>query len=355
MYSEVLDALKIQREIKLAQKQKYFVTRYSQVFSEMTANRLRYELISLIPQRVIEVVAFGSILTIAIYFSIYQRENISAITMIGMYAFATYRLMPAIADIFDGFEQIQFSSAILERLANEFKSQSYQSQGDEQIGKIKDSLSLESIGFDFGDSRAFRLENLTLTFKANQLYCVYGKTGCGKTTLMNILAGFYRPHAGRVLIDDHAVELYHNPSWQTQIGMVPAKVELIEASIAENIALGVGREKIDTDRLAELVKIVELDNLIERLPEGFDTIYGDEGLAFSSGQVQKVGIARALYHRPAVLLLDEATDAFDLETEKRVMDNIRGAYQSTIIFISHRLSIREYADHVIDLEAELRS
>jgi len=353
IYSQVLDALKIQREIKLAQKQDHFLGRYTRIFNRMINNRLRYELISLIPQRVIEVVAFGSILLIAVYFSVYETQNLSAITVIGMYAFATYRLMPAISDIFDSFEQIQFSSAILKRLANEFKSPTV-SENRSPVATIQSSIQLRDLSFNFGVDSPFRLERLSLQFYANQFNCILGKTGCGKTTLLNILAGLYKPGGGQILIDQQPCELYHNKSWQSRLGLVPAQVELVAATIAENIALGTAKKQIDWQRLEQVTKIVALNEHISQLPQQFNTVYGEHGMTFSSGQIQKLGIARALYHQPSLLLLDEATDALDIASEAQLITQLKSLDELTIIFVSHRPSIQQLADHTFDLEALLQ-
>ena len=350
IYSEVLEALKLQREIKLAQLSHYFVKRYSNSFASMIKNRLKYELISLIPQRVIEVIAYGSILLIAIFFSLSDQTNLSAITVIGMYAFAAYRLLPAVSDIFDSYEQIQFGSAILKKLVSEFSNEAVPNEDNIDSFKLEDKLCLKKIDFYFDEKSSFCFKNFSLNFHANQFHCVTGKTGCGKSTLINIIAGLYQPNSGEVFVDEKPVNLYNNPQWQTQLGYVPPRVNLIEASVIENIALGEPHEKIDHEKIEKIAKMVDLHEHLQSLPEGYQSVFGDEGLTFSTGQIQKVGIARALYRNPRILLLDESTDALDLASEKLVIENIKQNLKLTIIFVSHRPSIQQFADHIYDLE-----
>jgi ABC-type bacteriocin/lantibiotic exporter with double-glycine peptidase domain len=350
IYEEVLQALKLQREIKLAQKQSFFIGHYSQAFAKMVKNRLRFELISLVPQGVIEVVAYGSILMLAIYFSLAQQSNYSAITLIGMYAFATYRMMPAISDIFDSFEKIQFGSAILQRLVSEFDPEPA-APNDTLVSRWK-TLTLENIGFTYHGQTQPVLNNINMNFIAGQFYCIAGQTGCGKSTLLNIIAGLYQTNSGNMKIDQKVTTLYHNIAWQTALGYVPTDVQLINGSLLENIMLCEEDEAVDLQRVEEIAQTVALDETLAELSKGYHTRLGDGNQNLSSGQMQKVGLARALYRKPRLLLLDESTDAFDLASEKRILDNLRQSFKTmTIIFVSHRPSVMSQADQVIDLQA----
>jgi ABC-type bacteriocin/lantibiotic exporter with double-glycine peptidase domain len=213
------------------------------------------------------------------------------------------------------------------------------------------SLVLSDIGFRFDTGKSqFRLANLTVRFSAAQFYCITGKTGCGKSTLLKLIAGLYKPNSGEIILDDKTVTLYENASWFSQIALVPANVKLTELSIYQNIAFGQSDEDIDHEWIHQISQWLELDSLANSLPEGFDSYYGDKGIRFSSGQIQKIGLARALYQKPNLLLLDEATDALDLASEKRIIDNILKNFAITIIFVSHRPSIQDCAQKVVNFE-----
>ena len=350
LYSDVLEALKLHREIKLARIQAYFVERYSETFRDMISNRLKYELISLVPQRVIETIGYASILIIAIYFALQESMGASSLTLIGVYAFAMYRLMPAVEEIFDSFEQIQFGSAILRKLIKQFSSVARPDSEDLIELKSDSVLQLANIDFSYQAGQPLLLNQLSLNFRLEQFHCIMGKTGCGKSTLLNIIAGFYQPGNGLIKLDAQQLSLYENSAWQKQIGYVPSKVNLMEASLAENIALGLDEEEIDQNKLISLIELVELEQLVGSLKEGTSSVYGEQGLRFSSGQMQKIGLARALYRQPKILILDESTDALDLESEKRILSRIKAEFNLTIIFVSHRPSVAEFADQVIDLE-----
>ena len=214
-------------------------------------------------------------------------------------------------------------------------------------------IAMRDIYFDFGEASPFHMAALNLEFPINGFTCIKGRTGCGKSTVLNLLSGLYRPVSGQILADGEPVDAYRSRWWQSRIGLVPPVVNIINVSIYENIALGVESADIDRERVHNVCRLVELDELITSLPGGYESIYGEDGLCFSSGQVQKVGIARALYRDPAILLLDESTDAFDLQTETMVLDRLKAIDGMTIIFVSHRPSVMEHADKLIDLEEML--
>ncbi|MCW9017412.1 MAG: ABC transporter ATP-binding protein/permease, partial [Kangiellaceae bacterium] len=352
LYSEVLQSLKLRKEIKLDNLQSSFLASFGQSFNRVMNNRLSYEFISLVPQRIIEVVAYGSILVIATVFTINYGENASAITLIGVYAFAAYRLMPAVSDIFDSFEQIQFGSAILKRLIAELRQEPEDEGSCDEI-KLESELKLDSIDFAFATRKEKIFDRLSIHFKLNQFNCILGKTGCGKSTLLNILAGIYQPQGGKILVGDTNVSLYHNANWYQQIAYIPTQINLIDATIAENIALGIKADQIDQGKLKSVIKQSTLDIDLTALEAGANTRIGAEGISLSNGQTQKLGIARALYSSPQLLLVDEGSDALDLASEEKLLVNLKSDSQLTVIFVSHRPSVWQFADHLLDLEKYL--
>jgi ABC-type bacteriocin/lantibiotic exporter with double-glycine peptidase domain len=353
LYSDVLEALKLQKEIKLNGLSNYFVKRYSKSCGRMVRNRLKHSIISLMPQYAIEVAAYGVILLIAIYFALYSGPDTEPITLIGMYAFAAYRLMPSIADIFDSVENILFGSAILEDFVGSFEAMEQAGDSSDAERGASESIALSNISFRYSPDSAFHLESLHLDFPVNVMTCIKGRTGCGKSTILHLVAGLYRPAAGAIHIDGEAIDVYGSRHWKSRIGFVPAAVNVMQASLYENIALGTPVADIDRQKVKAVSELVDLDAHIMGLRHGYESIYGADGLSFSSGQIQKIGLARALYRNPAVLLLDESTDALDLKTETLVLSRLNQIEGMTIIFVSHRPSVQEHAAKTIDLEEVL--
>ena len=291
---------------------------------------------------------------LALYFAVFAGKNGQPITIIGMYAVAAYRLIPSVANIFSTIKDIWYDTAILEGVAQSLTTYAASEEDSFTMPWPTQTISLREISFAYSESGPFHMEGLNLDFPAGRFTCIKGRTGCGKSTVMNLVAGLYHPSKGTLECDGYPVDAYGSHRWKQQIGLVPAMVNIIEASLYENIALGAEEEDIDSEKVHAVCRLVDLDGLIQGLPDGYGSVYGGDGLCFSSGQILKVGIARALYRDPRILLLDESTDAFDLETERLVLDRLKVLDGLTIIFISHRPSVMEHADLVIDLEEILQ-
>ncbi|MDF7798504.1 ABC transporter ATP-binding protein [Pontiellaceae bacterium B1224] len=353
LYSHVLEALKLNKEIKLNSIAPYFVARFTFSAKQMVRTSIKSSLIREIPQRVLEVMAFTVILSVALYFAIFAGDKGQPVTIIGMYAVASYRLIPSVASIFNRIKSIWYDTAILEDVAKSLVVPEETEEGSAGDNWPPPMISLRNISFAYSESSPFHLDGLNLDFPVGQFTCIKGKTGCGKSTVMYLVAGLYRPAKGAIESCGQTVDAYGSKQWKGRVGLVPAAVNIIQASLYENIALGLEHEEIDRERVHEVCRMVDLDELLQGLPNGYHSVYGENGLNFSSGQVLKVGIARALYRDPKILLLDESTDAFDLKTESMVLNRLKAIDSLTVIFISHRPSVMEHADLVIDLEAKL--
>jgi ABC-type multidrug transport system fused ATPase/permease subunit len=353
LYSHVLEALKLNKEIKLNSIASYFVARFTFTARQMVRTSVKSSLIREIPQRVLEIMAFSVILSVALYFAIFAGENGQPVTIIGMYAVASYRLIPSVASIFNRIKSIWYDTAILEDVAKSLAIPDEPGEEPNADNWPPETISLRNISFAYSESSPFHLEGLNLDFPVGKFTCIKGKTGCGKSTVMYLVAGLYRPAIGGIECNGRPVNAYGSKKWRGRVGLVPAAVNIIQASLYENIALGLELDEIDRERVHEVCRLVDLDELLQGLSNGYQSVYGEEGLNFSSGQVLKVGLARALYRDPKILLMDESTDAFDLTTESMVLERLKAIDGLTIIFISHRPSVMAHADFVIDLEAIL--
>ncbi|HEY5259889.1 MAG TPA: ATP-binding cassette domain-containing protein, partial [Rhabdochlamydiaceae bacterium] len=189
-----------------------------------------------------------------------------------------------------------------------------------------------------------------LTIPKNHSVGITGPSGSGKSTLVDLLLGLHRPDAGRVLIDNTPLTSENVASWRSMIGYVPQDIYLLDETIEANIAFGIEEESIDQEALREAAKAAQILEFVEELPEGFQTTVGERGVRLSGGQRQRIGLARALYHRPQILILDEATSALDNKTEEEVMKTIHQLQGSlTIITIAHRLSTIQKCDKIIEM------
>ncbi len=216
---------------------------------------------------------------------------------------------------------------------------------------LKNRLVLKDINFSYDNSTKLALDNININIKVNTTVGIIGTTGAGKSTLVDIILGLLQPDSGEIMVDDKLLEINNTRQWQNSIGYVPQSIFLIDDSIASNIAFGVPKEEIDMKQVEKVAKMAKVYDFVATLEKSFETIIGERGVRLSGGQRQRLGIARALYHNPELLVLDEATSALDNETEAEVMKAIDGMTGSkTIIMIAHRLSTVERCDMLIKIQ-----
>jgi ABC-type multidrug transport system fused ATPase/permease subunit len=218
--------------------------------------------------------------------------------------------------------------------------------------EVKQSIALQHLSYTYPNAEKPALTDLNLEIPVGSTLGLVGSTGAGKTTLVDVILGLLPPTKGKIMIDGVPVLNEQLPAWQQSLGYVPQEIFLTDTTIAENIALGIPKEKIDQAQVERCARMAQVhDFIVNDLSAQYQTLVGERGLRLSGGQRQRIGIARALYHNPKVLVFDEATSALDTLTEKSVMDAIVAlANQKTIILIAHRLSTVKNCDQIVLLE-----
>jgi ABC-type multidrug transport system fused ATPase/permease subunit len=195
------------------------------------------------------------------------------------------------------------------------------------------------------------LSDINLKINSGEAVGFVGQSGSGKSTLIDIMLGLLTPLSGSVLVNGQEVSGIKSV-WQKTIGYIPQTIFLMDDSLRRNIAIGIAGSEIDEVAIHDALKSAQLEDFVASLPEGLDTVVGERGVRLSGGQRQRIGIARALYHRPSVLVLDEATSSLDTETEKGVMQAVQALQgDKTVIIVAHRLSTVEYCDRLYRLDA----
>ncbi|HEY9302545.1 MAG TPA: ATP-binding cassette domain-containing protein, partial [Phormidium sp.] len=217
------------------------------------------------------------------------------------------------------------------------------------LSSIK-QIKLDNVLYRYSEKIDPAINNISLEINQGESIAFIGKSGAGKTTLVDIILGVLTPQSGDITVN--GVSIYNSlRTWQDVVGYIPQSIFLLDETIEQNIAFGVPKSQIDHERLQQSIAAAQLEEVISQLPQGIHTRVGEHGVMLSGGQRQRIGIARALYHEREVLVLDEATSALDNETEQKVSEAIRAlSGKKTVIIIAHRLSTVEHCDRVYLLE-----
>jgi ABC-type bacteriocin/lantibiotic exporter with double-glycine peptidase domain len=307
-----------------------------------------------VPYYLIEAIAFGGIIFISTFMLINGENLGKALPILGLYAFSAYRIKPTIQNIFHGFAGLRFGQSIIDNLYTDI----YLNKTTDEISllklnalKVRKRIDIERISYTYPNSAKAALQNLNISIPIGKIIGIVGSSGSGKTTLVDLILGLLTPSEGKIFVDGQPINTENLRAWQQNIGYVPQNIFLADTSIAENIAFGITKDKINFDQLLHCAKLSEISELISELPNGFETVIGEGGIRLSGGQRQRIGIARALYHNPEILIFDEATNALDRLTEKTVMNSIEAlANQKTIILIAHRLSLLRNCNQIFFLK-----
>lgn len=343
------------KEVKASGREKYYLEKYSQASTLLADLQSWSSLIGNIPKYVLESVAFGSVIALILVLLVFRGEAQSIIPLVSFFAFAGYRLMPAIQDVFQTSTQIKFNQATLDHIYQEMINVKDQFLSEKELNspplEFKEEIKLENITFSYSSSQEMVLDDVNITIKKNQKVGIVGATGAGKTTLVDILLGLFIPEKGSMIVDGTRIDHSKVRSWQSILGYVPQQIYLSDDTITGNIAFGIPNSQIDFDRVKKAASIARLEDFINRLPAGYDTIVGERGVRLSGGQMQRIGIARAVYHDPQVLILDEATSALDNITEKEFLEALEAlAEVKTLIIIAHRFNTVKNCDTIIMLD-----
>ena len=341
--------------IKLYKLENYFSDEFKKNSELFSKTNILSEIYTVSPRYLIEVIIFSGII-LMILFSFFQGDNfINSIPYLGLYALAAYKAIPSIQQIFFSISRLKFSEKAVDSLLKELNLFSFIktnniSQNLENLDFNK-NIKLENIHFTY-QKGGKTLKNINMIIPRYSKIGIAGKTGSGKSTLIDIIIGLLNPSSGRILIDDKILSINNIISWKKKIGYVPQQIYLSDNSLKQNIAFGLNEEDIDYKKVKHAAKLSCIDQFIETLPQKYDTIVGERGVRLSGGEIQRIGIARALYREPKILIFDEATSALDNLTESSVMDAVENkiAKKITLIHISHRLQSLKNCEKIYILD-----
>lgn len=350
-YRSVSEAFSVIKELKLLGCEEYFLSRfkkYSKIYAESETNS---QILPQISRYFIEIIAFGGILLIVLYLLYTQKDLNQALPLLGLYALAGYRLMPALQQIFAGFSTIRYHSHALDVIAKEFSRPTPYVHNTIDPLVFKERIQFKDVSFCYEGADANSIQGLNLEIRKNSSIGIVGSSGAGKTTLVDLLLGLFLGTEGGLYIDGQKLTIDNLQAWRCNVGYVPQMIRLIDDSIKNNIALGVSDENLDMNKIRKAAEMAGIAEFIETLPEGYETRVGEEGSRLSGGQKQRIGIARALYHDPQVLVLDEATSALDNFSEQVIVEAMKAlSDHKTIVIIAHRLTTVKHCQEIVFME-----
>ena len=354
-YMVAQEALVGIKEIQVRNATNLYLQNFNKATNLFHRLKIQTSLVKLIPQLFIQISAIGGILIVILISLTKAQENYSeVIPLVALYAFAGMRILPVIQGLFQNLTSLRFGQPALKNLHKELTRTKSNSNNviQQNIPKFESDIKIENISFSYPDSKLPTIENLSLNIKAKTTVAFVGSTGAGKSTIVDLILGLLESDKGSIAIDGVKLDKTNIKSWQNYIGYVPQFIFIADDTIERNIALGCEDSEIDFERIKYVSKIANIDEFINNnLPLKYKTNVGESGIKLSGGQRQRLGIARALYQNPQVLIFDEATSALDNLTEKTIINSINILKKSlTIIFIAHRLTTIQACDKIFHIE-----
>ena len=348
-FKNVNDSLKSIKDVKFYNAEYFYLDEFSkaqQSFSNLTAKNT---LLSVLPKYLIEIFAIGGLFTVTIYIISLNNHIVSYLPILSVFILAAYRLLPLMQQIYVSFSTMKFFYPVLKIMeeVNNLVETKIIRPSDKL--KFNHTIEFNNISFSYGEKLV--LSDISFDINKSDVIGLFGKSGVGKTTLLDLLLGFNNPSSGQILIDGKVLNKKDIYKLCNSTGYVSQNVTFLDSTIAKNIAFGVSEKNIDYNLINKLIDCVRLRQLVDSLEDGVLSTIGESGAKLSGGQCQRLGIARALYLNPSLIIFDEATNALDPDTEKEIINSIKEFTKNeiTIFMITHRLSSANLCDKVLIL------
>ena len=341
------------KEVKVLGLEAAYLERFVGPSRRLARHQAAVALIGEMPRFVLEALAFGGMLLFVLYLLWAREGGLDAVLpVLGAFAFSGLKLLPTMQTLFADLSQLRFHEPVLQGLSRDLAgpAPALPAQPRERLALSRE-IALEDVRYTYPGAGKPALDGLSLTIPAGRMVGFVGPTGAGKTTVVDVILGLLQPQSGRLRVDDTAVGPENLRAWQRGIGYVPQSIYLVDDTVAANIAFGETAAALDRAAVERAARMANIDDVVRGLPQGYDTMIGEAGVRLSGGQRQRLGIARALYRDPDVIVFDEATSALDNVTERAVVEAIRGLHgQKTILVIAHRLTTIVDCDRIYLLE-----
>jgi ABC-type multidrug transport system fused ATPase/permease subunit len=339
------------KDVQVLGREDWFVNEHRER-QKLDAELLRrINTVQAVPRLWLEVMAMAGLAGLVAIMLATGKDVDAIIPTVGLFAATSFKVLPSINKVVNSKQTLKVSRSTIETIHHDLDLPVGLSSIIENSSFQFESVVVDRLNFKYEQSEFLVLTDINLKINSGEAVGFVGQSGSGKSTLIDIMLGLLDPQSGSVSINGQSLEDVKQ-SWQKTIGYIPQTIFLMDDSLRRNIAIGISDNEIDEVAIVEALKSAQLEDFVASLPEGLDTVVGERGVRLSGGQRQRIGIARALYHRPSVLVLDEATSSLDTETEHGVMQAVQALQgDKTVIIVAHRLSTVEYCDRLYRLDA----
>ena len=345
-------------EIILYSLQNIFTTKFNKSSQQIAESQTYNVNIQQSPRIYLEYLTLFCLAILIFYFNQSEFEIVNSFTLLAALGYGSQKVIPLINRVYVCYSSMRNAQAsvidVLSVLDSSKKEENENLLSEKII--LDSSIKLDNIYFSYNNDENYILKNISLEIKKGSKVGIKGTTGSGKSTLSNIIVGLLDPTKGKLIVDDILINSQNKSAWQKNIAIVPQNIFLNDVSIAENIAIGIEKDKIDLEKIKNVARQAQISDLVENKPNQYNEKVGERGIKLSGGQKQRIGIARALYRDAKIILFDEATNQLDVDTETLIMDSMYSLDKEiTVILIAHRLSTLERCDKVIDLSKDFNN
>lgn len=341
--------------IKLENLENYFLNKFKVATTQSSKSTFSMQFISELPKNLIEVAMLLIVaVIIGLLFYSFNLSKHEVLSILGLFVFAMFRLLPSSNRVLYSINSIRYYFLTTDTLKQQLEENDLGNieklnHENENDFIFQDSIQIKQMSFSYNNNVEI-LKNINLDIKKNETIGLKGHSGAGKSTLLNIICGLLTPSSGQILLDKNDISKVYR-SYQRKIGYVPQKIYLVDDSIIKNIIFGQSKKEFDYNLFDDVIKKSNLKEFIDNLKDKENTIIGERGSKLSGGQQQRIGIARALYKKPEIIIFDEATNALDANSENEILKTINELKKdNTIIIVSHKDSILDYCDRIFEIK-----
>lgn len=341
------------KDVRILGREPYFIDRYDAARQRISRTLCIRDTTQAAPRLVLETVLVLIMVALIVSLTLRGGDTENLVPLLGLYAYAGFRLMPSLSRVTVGLQNLRYGLPSVEQVHADLvdaRKLAIPPAGSVAPLKLRHEIRLDGITYTYPGKSRPAIAGIDLSIARGQSLGIAGRTGAGKSTLVDVLLGLLEPQAGRLLVDGEAIG-GRVSAWQRAIGYVPQSPYMTDDTLRRNIAFGVEDAEIDEAAVVESIRLAQLEDVVVGLPSGLDTVIGERGVQLSGGQRQRIAIARALYHKPSLIVFDEATSAIDNLTEQQIADAVAQlAGSRTVVIVAHRDGLIRRCDRVVFME-----